>query len=92
MALVLIEEVLIGLEEAKDSLEQAVTTLADMTEDLNPDLSHDLKQVLEQDFLRPLQNRAERLDILLDKIATSSPHTLDLVKLSVRDKTMPSIN
>ena len=29
MALVLIEEVLMGLEEAKDSLEQAVTTLAE---------------------------------------------------------------
>ena len=73
MALVLIEEVLMGLEEAKDSLEQAVTTLADMTEDLTPDLSHDLKNVLEQDFLRPLQSRADRLDALLDKIATSSP-------------------
>ena len=73
MALVLIEEVLMGLEEAKDSLEQAVTTLADMTEDLNPDLSDSLKDVLEQDFLQPLQSRAERLDALLDKIATSSP-------------------
>jgi hypothetical protein len=69
MSLVLIEEVLMGLEEAKDSLEQAVITLADMTEDLHPDLSHHLKDVLEQDFLRPLQSRAERLDALLDEIS-----------------------
>ena len=47
-----------------------VITLADMTEDLHPDLSHDLKDVLEQDFLRPLQSRAERLDSLLDEIST----------------------
>ena len=70
MALVLIEEVLMGLEVAKDSLEQAVITLADMTADLHPDLSHHLKDVLEQDFLRPLQSRAERLDALLDEIST----------------------
>lgn len=69
MALVLIEEVLVGLEEAKDSLELAVNTLADMTEDLHPDLSSNLKDVLEQDFLRPLQSRAERLDSLLDEIS-----------------------
>jgi hypothetical protein len=70
MALVLIEEVLIGLEEAKGSLEQAVLALADMTEDLHPDLGHNLKDVLEQDFLRPLQSYAERLDSLLDEIST----------------------
>ena len=33
MALVLIEEVLMGLEEAKEALEQAVMTLANVTED-----------------------------------------------------------
>lgn len=70
MALVLIEEVLIGLEEAKSSLEQAVLTLTDMTEDLHPALSSNLKDVLEQDFLRPLQSYAERLDSLLDEIST----------------------
>ena len=72
MALVLIEEVLIGLEEAKSSLEQAVLTLTDMTEDLHPALSSNLKDVLEQDFLRPLQSYAERLDTLLDEISMCS--------------------
>jgi hypothetical protein len=70
MAIVLIEEVLVGLEAAKDLLEQAVLTLADMTEDLHPDLGHNLKDVLEQDFLRPLQSYTERLDSLLDEIST----------------------
>ena len=34
MACVLLEEVLIGLEEAKDALEQAVATLVSLAEDL----------------------------------------------------------
>jgi hypothetical protein len=59
-----------GLEEAKDSLEQAVITLTDLAEELHPDFSHNLKGVLEQDLLWPLQSRAERLDSLLDEIAT----------------------
>ena len=40
MALVVIEEVLPGLEEAQDALTQAVATLADLAEDLSPDLRH----------------------------------------------------
>lgn len=70
MALVLIEEVLVGLEEAKDALDKAVATLADMTEDLHPNISRNLQDVLVQDFLRPLQYRAEMLYHLMDNIAT----------------------
>ena len=73
MALVLMEEVLMGLEEAKDSLEQAVATLADIAEELHPDLGENLKEMLEQDFLHPLQGRAEQLDNLLEQIAISTP-------------------
>ena len=73
MALVLMEEVLMGLEEAKDALEQAVLTFADMTEDLHPDLGDNLKEILEQDFLRPLQGRTKGLDNLLEQIAMSTP-------------------
>ena len=39
MALVLIEEVLIGLEEVKDSVDQAVATLATLSEALTPGLA-----------------------------------------------------
>ena len=69
MALVLIEEVLMGLEEAKDSLEQAVTTLANLSEDLTPNLAAPWKEVIETDVLRPLENRMAMLDSLLEELA-----------------------
>ena len=71
MALVLVEEVLMGLEEAKDALEQAVATLGDLAEELPHDLSHPWKDVIEADLLRPLETRVARLDTLLDDIAMS---------------------
>lgn len=71
MAIVLLEEVLMGLEEAKTSLEQAVLTLSDMTEDLHPDLEVNVKDILEQDFVQPLQHRASQLEHLLEELALS---------------------
>jgi hypothetical protein len=38
MAIVLIEEVIVGLDEIKASLEQAVTILTDIIEEMHPDL------------------------------------------------------
>ena len=71
MALVLLEEVLMGLEEAKMSLDQALLTLTDMSEDLHPDLqaSVNVKNILEQDFVLPLQHRATQLENLLEELA-----------------------
>jgi hypothetical protein len=71
MAIILIEEILIGLEEAKMSLDQAVHTLKDITEDLHPDLqsSIDVRHILEQDFVLPLQRRAAQLEHLLEELA-----------------------
>jgi hypothetical protein len=71
MAIILIEEVLMGLEEAKMSLDQALLTLTDMIEDLHPDFqtSLDVRNVLEQDFVQPLQCRAAQLERLLEKLA-----------------------
>ena len=54
MAIVLVEEVLMGLDEVKLSLEQAVTVLEDMTEDIRPDVGDNLKEVLETTLLHPL--------------------------------------
>ena len=73
MAIVLLEEVLMGLEEAKTSLDQAVLTLADMTEDLHPNLQADVnvKDILEQDFVQPLQHRATQLEHLLEELSLS---------------------
>jgi len=70
MALVLIEEVLVGLEEAKDTLDKAVAILADLTEDLHPTLAHTLQNILMRDFLHPLQYRTDMLGKLMHDIAT----------------------
>jgi hypothetical protein len=72
MAIVLMEEVLMGLEDAKDSLEQAVLTLEGMTEDMHPDMA-DLREVIEQTLLLPLQSRAAVLDTLLEEVADTIP-------------------
>ena len=71
MAIILLEEVLMGLEEAKTSLDQALLTLTEMIEDLHPDLqtSIDVRNILEQDFVQPLQYRAAQLERLLEELA-----------------------
>jgi hypothetical protein len=71
MALILLEEILIGLEEAKTSLDLAVLTLTEMTEDIHLDLqtSTNVKNILEREFVQPLQYRAARLESLLEELA-----------------------
>jgi hypothetical protein len=46
MALVLIEEVLVGLDEVKDALDKAVSILNELTEDLHPSLASTLQNAL----------------------------------------------
>ena len=70
MAIVLLEEVLVGLDEVKTLLEQAVTLLEDITEEMRPDMVENLKDVLAGMFLRPLQTRVAALDELLNGLAT----------------------
>ena len=69
MAIVLVEEVLMGLDEVKFSLDQAVTVLEDMTEDIHPDVGDNLQAVLEAERLRPLQSRVTRLETLMEELA-----------------------
>ena len=64
MAIVLMEEILVGLDEVKGSLDQAVTTLEDIIEDMSPDLGENLQEMLEVSFLDPLQSRRNALDCL----------------------------
>ena len=71
MAIVLVEEVLMGLDEVKLSLDQAVTVLEDMTEDIHPDLGDNLQESLETELLRPLQSRVAMLETLMDELATT---------------------
>lgn len=69
MAIFLLEEVLMGLDEVKVSLEQAVTTLEGITDDMRPDMGDNLKVVLEQTLLHPLQSRMSVLDTLMEDVA-----------------------
>ena len=71
MAIVLVEEVLMGLDEVKLSLDQAVALLEDMTEDLHPDVGDNLKESLETALLRPLQSRVTVIETLLDDLAAT---------------------
>ena len=69
MAIVLVEEVLMGLDEVKLSLDQAVTLLADMIEDIRPELGDQLKASLELSLLHPLQSRVMALETLMEELA-----------------------
>jgi hypothetical protein len=69
MAIVLMEEVLMGLDEVRGALDQAVTTLGDIIEEMSPDLGEDLQELLETSFLDPLQSRRNALDSLLLRLA-----------------------
>ena len=72
MAIVLIEEVLMGLEDVKTSLEQAMTTLEALTEELHSEVGNNLKGRLARELLSPLQSRMVVLETLLDDVATMS--------------------
>jgi hypothetical protein len=72
MAIVLIEEVLMGLDDVRDSLGQAVTVLEALVEDVPATMGENLKEVLAQTLLIPLQSRVVVLDKLLDEVATMS--------------------
>ncbi len=72
MAMVLIEEVLMGLEDVKASLEQAMTTLEALTEDLHSEVGNNLKGRLTRELLSPLQSGLVVLETLLDDVAAMS--------------------
>ena len=69
MAIVLIEEVWMGLGEAKIALEQAVTIINDIVEDMPPDMGGNLQTVLDTSLHQPLQSRLTALDKLLHYMA-----------------------
>lgn len=69
MAIILIEEVLMGLDDVKASLEQALTTLDVLVEDLSPDLGEALRAELEHLLRQPLQGHLAGLEQLQDTVA-----------------------
>src|SRR5262249_31870065 len=64
MAIILMEEVLVGLDEVKMSLEQALSILDVLVDDLSPRLGEALRDELESTLRRPLQGRLEALEAL----------------------------
>jgi hypothetical protein len=64
MAIILIEEVLIGLDEVKASLEQALTILDVLVDELSPELGEALRAELEHALRQPLQGRLAALEHL----------------------------
>jgi hypothetical protein len=65
MAIVLMEEVIMGLGEVKESLDHAVIILEDIIEDISPNLRDELQGMLETELLHPLLSRRNVLDNLL---------------------------
>ena len=64
MAIILVEEVLMGLDDVKASLEQAIATLDVLVEDLSPILGEALRDELEHTLRQPLQGRLAALENL----------------------------
>ena len=74
MAIILIEEVLMGLDDVKASLEQAMTVLDGLVDDLSPALGEGLRAALEHTLHQPLRDRLEVLEHLqatVDALAAS---------------------
>jgi len=70
MAIILIEEVLMGLDEVKTSLEQALSTLDVLVEDLSPTLGEALRTELEHTLRQPLHGRLAALEELQAAVDT----------------------
>jgi len=68
MAILLMEELMVGLDDVKTSLDHAVMILEDLTGDLAPHLEVPLKAVLETTLLYPLQSRSDAIAALLDEL------------------------
>jgi hypothetical protein len=72
MAIIVLEEVLVGLDDVKESLQQAITTLETLLADLPGHFGTYLPGALEREVLRPLPSRAafvERLQHALTPLA-----------------------
>lgn len=72
MAIVVLEEVLVGLDDLKASLQQAIMTLEGIIGNLPADFGTYLPTALEREVLRPVQTRVafvERLQQVLTPLA-----------------------
>ena len=68
MAIILMEEVLMGLDEVKASLDQAMIVLDVLVEDLSPALGEELRAELEHTLRQPLRSRIQVLEQLQARV------------------------
>ena len=70
MAVILIEEVLCGMDEAKRLLEQTILTLAEVVEEMAPVVGPKLQEVCARTLLAPLEACLAEFETLMDEMAT----------------------
>jgi hypothetical protein len=69
MAIVVLEEMLGGLDEVKEALDQAITVLTDLVEECDPALGPHLPEVLDRTLLQPLTAHRAAVEHLLATLA-----------------------
>jgi hypothetical protein len=65
MAIVVIEEMLGGLDEVKEALDRAITVLTDLVEECDPGMVPHLPEVLDRTLLQPLTAHSAAVEHLL---------------------------
>ena len=69
MAIVVMEEMLGGLDEVKEALDRAITVLTDLVEECDPALDPRLPEVLDRSLLQPLTAHSATVEHLLATLA-----------------------
>jgi hypothetical protein len=69
MAIVVMEEMLGGLDEVKAALDQAIIVLTDLVEECDPALALHLPEVLDRTLLQPLTAHSAAVEHLLTSLA-----------------------
>jgi hypothetical protein len=69
MAIVVLEEMLGGLDEVQEALDQAITVLTDLVEECDPALVPHRPEVLDRPLLQPLTAHRAAVEHLLVMLA-----------------------
>jgi hypothetical protein len=70
MAIVVIEEMLAGLDEVKEALDQVITLLTDLCEEADPAMVPHLQEVLDRTLLQPLRTHSTAVEHLQAALAS----------------------
>ena len=69
MAIVVLEEMLSGLDEVKEALDRAITVLTDLVEECDPAMVPHLPDMLDRTLLQPLTTHSAAVEHLLAMLA-----------------------